>query len=503
MVAATYLVRVDWDNNGVYTGTGEDVTARVLDIRWRRGRDYASQLTGRAVSTICAIVLNNESGDYNSFKTTSPLSGNLLPGRKVQIQADAQVMLTMFVRRITPVVNTKDSDKAILECVGPLGYLNDREVEIAMQSNVITDDLMDAILDAASWPAGDRTFDVGKSTPARFWVDRTKTFQALRLAEEAEAGFLLEGRDGKIVFENRHHRFSTTHYTSQATFSDVPAADIRALGIQQRDPLDQIFNIFEAEVRRYTVGALAVLWTLSESGANSPSIDPGQSKTFLASFPNLDSATDAVAVDAWTTLVATTDYTANSAADGSGTNLTANIGVVVTKFAEMMKVVLTNNHATLKAFITLLQARGTPVTQVDPVRIRQEDATSKTRYGERKWPSANPFFSDTAEATDWADFHLGIFKSPIPVLAVTISANRNAASMTKVTTLNISDRVTVVATGGAGLGIDQDFFIEAEDHHIIPGSSHVVTYELSDAEEFSGFWVLDSSALGTTTKLAY
>jgi hypothetical protein len=68
----------------------------------------------------------------------------------------------------------------------------------------------------------------------------------------------------------------------------------------------------------------------------------------------------------------------------------------------------------------------------------------------------------------------------------------------------IGDRVTIRANGDAGLGLNTDFFIERIHHRITKfGTDHRVTYLLSEAAGFSDFWVLNTSVLDTTTRLAY
>ena len=44
---------------------------------------------------------------------------------------------------------------------------------------------------------------------------------------------------------------------------------------------------------------------------------------------------------------------------------------------------------------------------------------------------------------------------------------------------------------------------EAISHQISADRLHKVTYLLSDAVQFSDFWILNTSALGTNTRLAY
>ena len=60
------------------------------------------------------------------------------------------------------------------------------------------------------------------------------------------------------------------------------------------------------------------------------------------------------------TPLATTDYTMNTASDGSGTNKTADCVVTVTNFGAAGKIEITNNSAST-VFVTLLQIRGVAV----------------------------------------------------------------------------------------------------------------------------------------------
>ena len=49
-VFAEYSLEVDWDNDGLFEGGVEDITAFLYDASWSRGKNYASMLTGRAVT---------------------------------------------------------------------------------------------------------------------------------------------------------------------------------------------------------------------------------------------------------------------------------------------------------------------------------------------------------------------------------------------------------------------------------------------------------------------
>jgi hypothetical protein len=510
MVVASYKLQVDWANDGSWTGTGETIDmGRVRDITCSFGRDRASQLTGRSKAGTLRAVLDNRSGDYNQFNSDSPIYGNILPGRPVRLlgtsttQSD-QAIWQGYLVRITPQVFLGGDATAILEATGPLGQINLDQIEVPMVTSQRTDQVVDDILDAAGWGAGSsyRTLDTGKTTISRYWKSSTYTVPALQEVESTEGGFIREGKNGKIIFDNRHHRLAGVGLTSQATYSDASGAARVYSGLTMDDPLPHIFNIFETDVQTYTTASVAVLWTLSETGASSPPIAPGVARTYIARYPTTASANNARGVALWTTTAATTDMLANSAADGSGDNLTSSVAIGVSKSSETMEITLTNN-ATATAYITKLQARGTGITADDPASIKQEDATSQTAFGKRTWPSKTKFIPDTGEALDWADYNLSIYKDPTAVLQLSYWANRDTNSLNEMLDRDISERVTVEAENNADLSIDRDFFIEAVRHQISANRLHQVTYLLSDAVQFSDFWVLNTSALGTSTRLAY
>lgn len=511
MALATYRLQVDWDDNGVFTGTGEDIAmARVRGMRFRRGRDKASQLTGRSKGGSLTAILDNRSGDYSSFNAASPIAGNVLPGRVVRVLMSSTLQTDIVIwrghlSRIQPQPLHGGDNLVTLEAHGPLAQINVNSMSLAMRTSELTNVTIGAILDEVGWPAGDRTLDTGKTTITRYTADRKLPVTALQEIEAAEAGFIWEGADGKINFDNRHSRLAGAALTSQATFSDAVAAARPYYQLQQADPMDSLFNIFSAAVVKYNVQAIATLWTLDQTGSDAPEIPAGGSFTWWAGYPNPGTADNgAWAVDAWTTPVATTDFTFNSAAGGGGTNVTADMALTATAFGNTLKLVFTNNHATLAAFVQTLKARGTAILKGDPVTIRLEDTTSQTDHNvEREWPARTEYIPSVQEADDWARHHLSIYKDPIPMIKMTIVANRDQNMLDEAISRDIGDRITLVAENTADLAINSDFFIEAIEHNIRRDRYHLVSYLLSDAEQFSDFWVLDTSKLDTQTRLAY
>ena len=497
-----YTLYVDFDNDGTFISTGENITNRLLSVGCRRGRDFASQIQGRSIAGILNAELNNESKDYSSFNSSSPLFGSLLPGRLVQLQENGTPLWTGYLKNIHPVPSVKALNVAQFEAQGPLGYLNQREVSLPVLSNILTGTIVGSVLDGVNWGSAKRTLDVGQTTISKFWLDKTKIVDGLRELEDTEAGFIVETKDGKVAYEDRHHRLNSPHDVAQVIISDV-AGTILIAGIEQIDSIEQIANIFEANISLFTEGSSTVLWTMPESGTASPLVSRGGgTRIFWARYPGPDAASDAIAVNAWTTPASGTDFVANSSTGGTGTNLTSDLSVAVIKYGNEMKITLTNSGTT-DAYLTTLQARGNPLTQADPVKVSRNDDTSGTLYGTRTFSNPAKWIPDTDEADSWCDYNLSIYKNLLPVLAVQFDAHRNGTQLAQARTREISDRITIQGTGSCGLGIKEDFFIEAIHHDIKHTGEHTVIYECSQAKSFSDFWILGVSNLGTNTRLAY
>ena len=518
-MAGSYTLLVDWNNDGDFTDANEDVTSDTLDISWERGRDYASALLGRSIAGKLTATLVNTAGKYSPSNTSSALTGKILPGRSVQLQAGSGSFAYTFpvafndgvrwqgkLDRILPAPSSVGVKTCTLTAFGTLGYLNQFETQLASQTNRRTDQAIGDILDDVGWTeAADRDLDTGQTTISRFWMSRKKAIDALRLVEEAEAGFIKESKTGQIAFENRYHRLTeTASTTSQATFSDASGATHSYVSLSQTDPLTTIINHVEATARTFDTASVAVLWTHPETGSDSPTLAPGEAKTFEAEFPNPDSANSAMEVDAWTTPAATTDFLLNSASGGGGTNLTSDITVTQTKTAERMAITLTNSATGSSGYVTKLQARGTAVSTKNPCIVRAIDTASQAIYGERKYVAKTKFIPTTSQAQDWCEYQMAIYGSPIEILDMTIAAS-DPSNIAQALNRDLSERITVTATNDAALGISADFFIEHERHKVRNGGTeHVTTWKLSPASGgYSQFWVLGTSVLGTSTIPAF
>lgn len=512
MVTNTYRVLVDWDNTGNFQGTYDDIVADVLSVQVRRGRDYASQLTGNSTAGTLRATLKNDDGKYSPNNVSSPIYGKIRPACRVAfalnsgdfpynfpITFDETPMWYGRLTNIRPSPASTQLNTAEFEAEGPLGYINDFTPDTQMKINVRTSEAVEEILDKAGWSATERDIKTGLTTMSRWWADSNKTIDALRIVEETENGFIKETYDGKIGFESRNTRLFAPYDTSQATFSDASNATNSYISLAQDDPLANVLNNVQALVRKYNVQSGADVWDLGEDYIQ---LEPEQSISLIATFPNSSSDTRAITIDAWTDPEQGVDFIANTESDGGGTDMSAFISVYgISKTVTQMAFTLKNNSTITTAYLTTIKARGDAVFRTDTTIMQALDIDSQSIYGERKFTADTPFMPTMWEAQSWCNYQIQVYSSPVDVLTMNFSANISAANNDQMITRDISDRVTIIGSGESALGIGADFFIEEIRHTVTEGGQmHMVQWKLSPAQGgYSQFWKLGTGVLGTSS----
>ena len=84
MAQAKWLVHIDWNDDGDFTDSGEDVTSDVRGLALEHFWDVSS---GHIEAARLELTLRNDDHKYSPPNGASPLSGNLKPGRKMWVRA--------------------------------------------------------------------------------------------------------------------------------------------------------------------------------------------------------------------------------------------------------------------------------------------------------------------------------------------------------------------------------------------------------------------------------
>lgn len=488
---ATYVLEVDWDNDGDFSDASENVTADTLTIETRRGRGTPDWVLSKAEPGTLVAVLKNTSGTYSPLNIFSPIAGLLAPGRKVRLRTTAPVVATLWtgyldsVRPIAP--SPGGVPTAELRATGPLGKIAKAAIEVAVNSGALTSSQVTAILDNIGWPAADREIQTGTVTTGSWPVGNTTdvvapkvpvpdALEALRQLEDTELGFLYELADGKICFDSWFGRQNIPRqYTSQATFSDAPGATLGYATIEEENGLDGVRNNIITQGGAGTVTALAEVW--SQNPISPATIPAGGYAVFTAVYPQPgDSA--GLYVDAWTTPVVGVDIT-HTGGTLTVVGVNSRAGTVV-KTPNEMRFAIVNTHPTDTATLTKVAARGTAVSRTDITKEYAVDTSSESVFGRRtlEWPA--PFYRNAEDAKMAAAELLDRRRGASERLRITIPANRSFAVMAQCLQREISDLITVTANNSTKLGINTvGFWIEAISHRIdMGGKRHITTFEL-------------------------
>lgn len=218
---------------------------------------------------------------------------------------------------------------------------------------------------------------------------------------------------GVLRFEA--HGFRRTLATNAYVLSDVAAGGLGLSGIdtakRRADQINQLrFTIHPRKVDP----AAVVLYAENIDASTAVSIPPaGGSITIWATYVDPTQTAQQIACSPGTGVapVATTDYLFNSAANGSGTNLTASVTVAATFFGTTAKLVITNNHATLAAFRTFLQLRGKGIYGYQDVTAEAVNTASQTAVGPTLVAQDMPYQSVIGQAQAAVDYFVGLYTS--------------------------------------------------------------------------------------------
>lgn len=480
MQKADYSYYVDWNNDGDFTDSNEDISSYVLTAEWSCGCE--SPQPGQTAAGYCRLVLDNSTGIFSSFNDSSPITGSILPGRRVKISmtiggGSAVQMWGGYLESVLPTVGAVVTvSTAELVAYGAISKLPNSRVNIAMSENITTSAAMALILTDIGIAAGDRRLDTGQSTLSRWWARDADALTLLRELEAAELGLLREDKDGKLAFEARNHRASAPHTTVQATYG---AGTLNLWNLQQEDPQRGIYNYVATNIRTFNKSddvVLAIVSDVRNGLGGTPISVAGSGGTFTVwiSFPMPGTPTDYLAVSDWTTV----DYEANSAADLTGSDITTDVSAVKTEYGDKLKIVFTNANAST-AYLVVLRAHGVAVVESDPIPYVDEDTTSQGKYRKLAFPNPSRWLTSQAAAVGYCDDVLAFYKDPRPRVRFDLKANYDATHLLEAQTRDVSDRIHLTAGTDFGLYLDDDFFIESVRHRVDQGRVHTVSYVAS------------------------
>jgi hypothetical protein len=443
-----WRVDVDWDNDGGFTDSYDDVTARTLErsgISFRYGRDQA-----RALSPIspgeAGLELDNSSRDYSPDNLASPLYGKNLPARPVRIQASLEgttyVLFRGHIDEYTLEPGVTELSTVDVGALDPLAMLKDAAVSTQLYQGIRTGTAIGHILDAIDWPAADRDLDPGAALIRWWWEEGTDAWEALQklVASEGPGAFVHADTDGKIVFRDRHHRLTrAASTTAQTTFTATAEPKFTREGFSYDHGWRDIVNRITFKVDERDPGAeLETVW----ESADVRSIAASSTNT-------IDVETDDPVINP------TVSYT----------TLTGSVSAaIVQSSGQKLSLELTAGGSA--AAVSNLVVSAQPVTVQRTYQVTVEDAASIAKYGQRTLPSGlEAPWAGVHDAGAIADLIVGQRAERLPIVTIRLKSGTTVSSTRLVQQLSrdLSDRVHVREDETQ---VDHDFFIEQIKHDV-------------------------------------
>lgn len=343
----------------------------------------------------------------------------------------------------------------------------------------------------------DRSIASGQDTYA-LALDNTDDRSSTTLSElgricTSELGYAYVKGDtvggGTFVFESRASRAALS--TASGTFNNTMVA--LSSGRSRQD----VINHVQVGVTSRELGtSTEVLYAIESK----PSIQSGETVTFLGPYRDPNESRNKIGGLDMIDSVATTDYLMNTASDGSGSDVTGNHTVVTYAGSNGARWDITNNSGAT-SYITKLQIRGTAI-RFTPVVAEAEDVSSQNTYGDNTFSLQMPYQNNAGRASGAADYLLQLYKSPaVQSDTVSIVGNTSAAMLAQCLGREPGDRIDLTETVS---GISSQAYVVHQVTLDVKGGGRLVTasWRLAPLDTAS-VWLLGSSTLGVTTRLAY
>jgi hypothetical protein len=457
MSSITWDLRIDWSNNGVFTGTGEDVTARSLDggtIHLQYGRDVA-----RAQSPVspgqATFELNNSSKDYSPNNGSSPVAGLLLPGRGCYLKAThSAVTYTLFQGFLDGYDVDAPGQSVSFSAVDVLARLRGVNISTTLKRGIRGGEAIGFILDAIGWTGG-RDLDSGGTIFPYWWERKTDAYEALQkvLQSEGPPAIAFVSSAGAFTFRDRHHRLvDAASVTSQATFKDSGADSAGSVVFSGfdfdtgwRDVINEAR--FSVEERFPTSGPVTV-WEDESLITISPSVS--EDVEVETSDPFQDAIVPVEGQDF--ELVFGSVTPSLSQTSGQGTTLTFLAGGSGAK-------------------IQNLKLRATSIPVVRTRVTATVDAASQVHHGIRSWPDEAPF-AGVHDAKGVANVIVNLRKDKREIIKVTLDGGNADVLLVQQLDRELSDRVTITETETV---TNAAYFIERIEHEISDAGGRLTT----------------------------
>lgn len=468
-----------WLDQAQFLRTGEEVSDRVLNrtsLSFARGRDSARTLDNNAPATM-PLELDNESRDYSPDNTTSPLYGDIGPGKPVLVAATFQgteyPLFHGYVDdfQIQPFVTDRSVEMTTVDL---LGYMGEQTISTELYAGLRTGQAIHKVLDAIEWPVEKRIVDPGATVIPWWWEDGTTASEAVDKIQKSEGPPSICYIDaiGNFVFRDRHHRILTpTSRDVQGNFVMTDDEEASGDGIAYSPDFT------------YDIGWKDLINSVEFD------VDQRQPSPQPTEIYSSDDTLTIVAGQTKEIAVSSTDpfYDAITPVDGTDFDLEGIVTVSLSRTSGgSLTVRLT--AGTGGAIIHGMKVRATNVPVTNTVRIAVEEPDSISKFRKKSYNETAPWLNIN-DALAVANILIGLRSTRLPIVTFTLK-NGSRDRLFQILNRNLSDRVHIEEDETF---TDHDFFIEKVEHEISEsGFYHTAQYSCERVrEQVTGVFTFD------------
>jgi hypothetical protein len=317
------------------------------------------------------VVLLDSAGRYNPKNQASDLYGKLRRGLKARIwtqsgnAATPEYLFTGYISDIKHTPGRPGSTR--FDMVDSLKKLADASVSVALQTSVTSNSAIGLILDKLNWPTDERNIESTSDTIPYWWTQGRRALTELRDLADAEIGKIFVNATGQLCFYSRNHAASNKISVAEKDL-------LKDMGLEQAD--DTTRNVFELIIKPRQAQSSSVLWQMGD--VDKPLVKAGATEVYFGDL--IYSGQPCPATNILPPVV-TSDYTMNTAPDGSGTNLTASFTVTIENLGNRIKATVTNNSVS-DGYVTKLRVWGDAIIALSKVTRTTRDQDSIAQNGE-------------------------------------------------------------------------------------------------------------------------
>lgn len=400
----------------------DDYSYRIKSIEVTRTEEMVNSTTLAQAD----IVLENHD-NYFTPSRGSTIQNFILPYRPVKLfggfGAEAVPQFVGLTEKM-PTIDEKGKT-ASFHCIDFMYSLFNRPLDSAvMYTGKRTDEILASLLVAFGITPTQYSFDTGFNIVSFAFFDKGQKFgDVVKELMEAEMGRFFMDEQGVIRFKNRQS------YSSQVMwyFNTSNIVDI------QTSTQDDIINVVTVTANVREVQAKQKYWELQ-----SATIIPASGSVQI--WADFNDPVTSVDTPAYITAATTSLYTANTAQDGSGDQISSGITPSVQLFAKSYLMTFTNANA-YPVYLTSIELYATPAVVVKQIYTRQADSASVAKYDERVLDIENDYINNEGDANSKALIILDDYATYSNQYILTVKGNP---------ALQIGDTVNVNVWGFSG-----------------------------------------------------